>query len=87
MALLTLCLLAMGIEEAEQTGAVILSWSQRSTNALVAFVHKNTPGGAVVYGPIGDYFYAVELAGDQYLYPFEHTTPGLYRNRRHRFQM
>ena len=78
IALLTLCLLVMGLEEVEQAGSVILTWSQRNTGALTAFVHRNVPAGSVVYGPIGDYFFAVELAGDQYLYTFERTTPGLY---------
>jgi hypothetical protein len=78
IALLALCLLVMGIEEVQQTGAVLLTWNQRSTKSLAAFVRRSLPAGAAVYGPIGDYFYAVELAGDQYLYTFEHTTPGLY---------
>jgi hypothetical protein len=78
IAIFTLCLLVMGLEEAEQAGSVMLTWDQRNTKALTAFVHLKVPPGSVVYGPIGDFFYAVELAGNQYLYAFEHTTPGLY---------
>lgn len=72
------CLLFLCLEEAEQTAAVVLTWNQRSTAALTAFVRKTIPAGASVYGPIGGYFYPVELSKDQYLYPYERTTPGLY---------
>ncbi len=36
------------------------------------------PKRATVFGPVGAYFYEVQLAGDTYLYPYEQTTPGLY---------
>jgi hypothetical protein len=76
--LIGVCLLLPCLEEVEQTAAVILTWDRRSTAALTAFVERNIPAGATVYGPIGGYFYPVELSGHQYLYPYEQTTPGLY---------
>lgn len=72
------CFLLLCVEETEQTAAVFLTWNQRSTAALTAFVGGTIPAGASVYGPIGGYFYPVELSKDQYLYPYERTTPGLY---------
>jgi hypothetical protein len=72
------CLLMFCLEEAEQGAAVVLTWNRRSTAALTAFVERTIPAGATVYGPIGGYFYPVELSGHQYLYPYERTTPGLY---------
>jgi hypothetical protein len=77
-ALIGVCLLLLCVEEAEQTLAVALTWNRRSMTALTAFVRENLPPGSVVYGPIGSYFYPVELSGSRYLYSFEHTTPGLY---------
>ncbi len=76
--LIGLCLLLPCLEQVEQTAAVILTWNRRSTAALTAFVARTLPAGAVVYGPIGGYFYPVELSGHQYLYAYEQTTPGLY---------
>lgn len=72
------CLLLLCIEEVRQTTAVALTWNQRNTDALTAFVKQALPVGAVVYGPVGGYFYPVELSGHQYLYPYERTTPGLH---------
>jgi hypothetical protein len=76
--LIGLCLLLPCLEQVEQTAAVILTWDRRSTATLIAFVERTLPTGAVVYGPIGGYFYPVELSGRQYLYTYEQTTPGLY---------
>lgn len=76
------CLLLPLLQQAEQLAVVLLTWNQRSTTALTAFVKRTIPVGSVVYGPVGGYFYPVEISGDQYLYPFEQTTPGLYSERR-----
>ena len=76
------CLLLPLLQQAEQLAVVLLTWNRRSTGALTAFVKRTIPVGSVVYGPIRGYFYPVELSGDQYLYPFEQTTPGLYSERR-----
>jgi hypothetical protein len=78
VALVGVSLLLLSVEEAEQAVVVALTWNRRSTTSLTAFVQQNIPSGSRVYGPIGGYFYPVELSGSQYLYPFEHTTPGLY---------
>jgi hypothetical protein len=78
LSLMTLCLLSLFLEEAEQAAVVVLTWNRRSTVALTEFVRRTVPPGAVVYGPIGGFFYPVELSGSQYLYPYERTTPGLY---------
>ena len=76
--LATLCLLFLFLEEAEQAAVLALTWNRRSTVALTDFVRRTIPPASVVYGPIGGYFYPVELSGSQYLYPYERTTPGLY---------
>jgi hypothetical protein len=76
------CLLLPFLQQAEQLAVVLLTWNRRSTTALTAFVKRTIPAGSVVYGPIGGYFFPVELSGDQYLYPLERTTPGLYSERR-----
>jgi hypothetical protein len=76
--LITMSLLLLSVEEAEQAVVVALTWNRRSTTSLTDFVRQNIPSGSSVYGPIGGFFYPVELAGSQYLYSFEHTTPGLY---------
>ena len=76
--LTALCLLLLSLEEVEQAAVVALTWNQRSTVALTDFVRRTIPPGAVVYGPVGGYFYPVELSGGEYLYPYERTTPGLY---------
>ena len=76
--LIAVSLLLLSVEEAEQALVVALTWNRRSTISLTDFVRRNIPAGSSVYGPIGGYFYPVELAGSQYLYSFEHTTPGLY---------
>lgn len=76
--LIAACLLLLSVEEVEQAAAVALTWNRRSTTAVTAFVREHVPKGSVVYGPIGNYFYPVELSGSRYLYSFEHTTPGLY---------
>jgi hypothetical protein len=76
--LIVISLLLLSVEEAEQAAVVALTWDRRNTTSLTAFVRKNIPPRSSVYGPIGGYFYPVEFAGSQYLYPFEHTTPGLY---------
>ncbi len=77
-----ICLLLLLVQEAQQMAAVVLTWNQRSTPDLKAFVEKTLPEKAVVYGPIGGYFYPVELSGRQYLYVYEQTTPGLYSEPR-----
>jgi hypothetical protein len=76
--LTALCLLLLSWEEAEQAVVVALTWNRRSTVALTEFVRQTIAPGATVYGPIGGYFYPVELSRSQYLYPYERTTPGLY---------
>lgn len=75
---ISVCLLLLCVEEVEQMAAVALTWQQRSTIALTAFARQHIPVGSTVYGPIGSYFYPVELSGSHYFYPFERTTPGLY---------
>jgi hypothetical protein len=77
MILIGFSLLLLSVEEFEQAAAVTLTWNQRSTTALNAFVRQNTPAGSSVYGPVGGYFYPVEFSRSRYLYLFEHTTPGL----------
>ncbi len=76
--LVVVCLILLCLEQGEQTAAVVLTWNRRSTASLAAFVGRTIPPGAVVYGPIGGYFYPVELSKDRYLYTFERTTPGLH---------
>jgi len=76
--LVGICVLLLVFQQLEQSGSVILTWNRRSTDDLKAFVDATVPKGATVYGPIGRYFYAVELSGRQYLYTHEQTTPGLY---------
>jgi hypothetical protein len=80
--LIGVSLLLLSVEEVEQAAVVALTWNQRNTAPLAAFVRQNIPAGSRVYGPIGSYFYPVESTGSQYLYPFEHTTPGLYSEPR-----
>lgn len=77
-ALVATCLLLLVFQQVEQSAAVFLTWDRRSTGDLKAFVDATVPKGATVYGPIGRYFYPVELSGRQYLYTHEQTTPGLY---------
>lgn len=76
--LVGICVLLLVFQQVLQSAAVILTWSRRSTDDLKAFVDATIPKGATVYGPIGGYFYPVELSGRQYLYTHEQTTPGLY---------
>jgi hypothetical protein len=76
------CLMLPLLQQAEQLAVVLLTWNRRSTTAMTAFVKRTIPLGSLVYGPIGGYFYPVELSGDRYLYPFEQTTPGLYSEPR-----
>jgi hypothetical protein len=76
--LVLVALFMLSVEAVEQAVAVALTWDRRNTGALTTFVRQTVPSGSTVYGPIGSYFYPVELSGSQYLYPFEHTTPGLY---------
>ena len=78
ISLMGICVALLLFQEAEQLASVVLTWNRRSTDKLRKFVEVNVPNGATVYGPIGRYFYAVELSGHQYLYTHEHTTPGLY---------
>lgn len=76
--LVGVCVLLLIFQQVEQSASVILTWNRRSTGDLKAFVDSTLPKGAAVYGPIGGYFYPVELSGRQYLYTHEQTTPGLY---------
>ncbi len=76
--LVGICVLLLVFQQVEQSASVILTWNRRSTGDLKAFVDTTVPKGATVYGPIGRYFYPVELSGRQYLYTHEQTTPGLY---------
>jgi hypothetical protein len=76
--LVGICVLLLVFQQVEQSASVILTWNRRSTSDLKAFVDTTVPKGATVYGPIGGYFYPVELSGRQYLYTHEQTTPGLY---------
>ena len=76
--LVGICVLLLIFQQVEQSASVILTWNRRSTGDLKAFVDTTVPKGATVYGPIGGYFYPVELSGRQYLYTHEQTTPGLY---------
>jgi hypothetical protein len=82
MSLMGVCLLLLFFQEAEQVTSVMLTWNRRSTARLEAFVEATLPNKAVVYGPIGGYFYPVELSGRKYLYVYERTTPGLYSEPR-----
>jgi hypothetical protein len=76
--LVGICVLMLVFQQVEQSASVILTWNRRSTGDLKAFVDTNVPKGATLYGPVGGYFYPVELSGRQYLYTHEQTTPGLY---------
>ncbi len=76
--LVGMCVLLLVLQQLEQSAAVFLTWNRRSTDDLKAFVDTTLPKGATVYGPVGGYFYPVELSGRQYLYTHEQTTPGLY---------
>jgi hypothetical protein len=78
ISLLGICVALLLFQEAEQLASVVLTWNRRTTDKLRKFVEVHVPDGATVYGPIGRYFYAVELSGHQYLYTHEQTTPGLY---------
>ena len=78
ISLIGICVALLLFQEVEQLASVVLTWNRRSTDRLRKFVEVNVPKGATVYGPIGRYFYAVELSGHQYLYTHEQTTPGLY---------
>jgi hypothetical protein len=78
LSLTVVCLFLLFLEETEQAAVVALTWNRRSTVALTEFIGRTITPGAVVYGPVGGYFYPVELSRNQYLYPFERTTPGLY---------
>ena len=78
ISLIGICVALLLFQEVEQLASVVLTWNRRSTDRLRKFVEVNVPNGATVYGPIGRYFYAVELSGRQYLYTHEQTTPGLY---------
>ena len=82
ISLMGICVALLLFQEAEQLASVVLTWNRRSTDELRKFVEVNVPNGATVYGPVGRYFYAVELSGHQYLYTNEHTTPGLYSETR-----
>ena len=82
ISLMGICVVLLLFQEAEQLASVVLTWNRRSTDELRKFIEVNVPNQATVYGPTGRYFYAVELAGHQYLYPYEHTTPGLYSETR-----
>jgi hypothetical protein len=82
VSLMSVSLLLLFLQEAQQLASVMLTWERRSTARLETFVAATVPGGAVVYGPIGGYFYPVELAGRKYLYVYEWTTPGLYSESR-----
>ena len=73
----SVCLLLLCLEEVEQVAATLLTWDQRSTVALTALLSETIPSGAVFYGPVGGYFYAVERSQHEYLYATEQTTPGL----------
>jgi len=78
ISLIGVCVALLLFQEAEQLASVVLTWNRRSTEDLRELVERTIPKGATVYGPIGRYFYAVELSGRQYLYTHERTTPGLY---------
>ena len=78
LGLVAICVLLLVFQQVEQSASVILTWNRRSDGDLKRFVEETVPKGATVYGPIGGYFYPVELSGRQYLYTHEHTTPGLY---------
>jgi hypothetical protein len=82
ISLMGICIALLLFQEAEQLASVLLTWNRRSIDELRRFVEGNVPKGATVYGPVGRYFYAVELSGHQYLYTHEHTTPGLYSETR-----
>jgi hypothetical protein len=71
-------LLILAVQWAQPILAIALTWNRRSTADLTAFVSRTLPKHAVVFGPVGGYFYPVELSQDHYFYPFENTTPGLY---------
>jgi hypothetical protein len=76
--LVGVALLILIFQDAQNEIVTLLTWNRSSNANLTAFVRSTLPKNAVVYGPVGGYFYSVELAGDTYLYPFEYTTPGLY---------
>jgi hypothetical protein len=82
ISLMGICVGLLLFQEAEQLTSFLLTWNRRSIDEPRKFVELNVPNGSTVYGPVGRYFYAVELSGHQYLYTHEHTTPGLYSETR-----
>ncbi len=72
-----LSLLILSAQQAQQVAAILLSWQQRSSSRLDAFVQKSIPRKVAVYGVTDGYFYAVEGAGDQYLIYWEQARDGL----------
>jgi hypothetical protein len=63
-----LALIILTVQEARQELAIVLTWNRRSTADLTTFIRRTLPENAVVYGPVGGYFYPVEMAGSKYLY-------------------
>lgn len=78
LGLLGICVVLLVFQQVKQSAAVILTWNRRSTADLKSFIDATVPKGATMYGPIGGYFYPVEMSGRKYLYTHEQTTPGLY---------
>lgn len=70
-------LVALMLKEVQLVAVTLLTWNRRDTAGLAAFVRRSVPAASVIYGPVGGYFYPVEMAGRQYLYTNEETTPGL----------
>ena len=52
-------------------------WEQRDPAATDSVIAAAIPKGSIVYGPVGEYFYATLRAGSDYRYLIELTTPGL----------
>jgi hypothetical protein len=66
-----LAMLILLFQAARQVVAISLTWSRRNDAEVAAIVRRNIPEGAVVYGPINGYLYAVENAKRTYLYLYE----------------
>jgi hypothetical protein len=56
---------------------VFTHWKERDPAATESAIAAAIPEGSIVYGPVGEYFYATLRAGSDYRYLIELTTPGL----------
>jgi len=55
------------------------SYQSSDPSPMEKFVAQHVPPGSIVFGPLHDYFYAVENAGSRFLYPRPWIAPGFSR--------